>query len=104
MMRWGMPSSQKALLGPPAGADKLRAKRKRSISARCCGLEPDGGITNIRNTSRAPTARQSRWRSAHQRRSRLLGRSPWVKSIFFDFFDFLSSCRMTYRENGPKWR
>lgn len=53
--RWGMPSSRKALLDAASKrADKLRAKGK-DVSAEAFAellkLEPDGGTTNVRNTS-----------------------------------------------------
>jgi putative SOS response-associated peptidase YedK len=52
MMRWGMPSSQKAQLDAAGRrADKLRAKRKPVDFNALLRLEPDSGITNIRNTS-----------------------------------------------------
>jgi hypothetical protein len=52
MMRWGMPSSQKAQLDAAGRrADKLRAKRKPVDFSALLRMEPDGGITNIRNTS-----------------------------------------------------
>jgi len=52
MMRWGMPSSQKAQLDAAGRrADKLRAKGRAVDFRELLRLEPDGGITNIRNTS-----------------------------------------------------
>ena len=52
MMRWGMPSSQMAQLDAAGRrADKLRAKGKPVDFGALLRLEPDGGITNIRNTS-----------------------------------------------------
>src|SRR5436853_6281424 len=52
MMRWGMPSSQKAQLDAAGKrADKLRAKGKPVDFGALLRMEPDGGITNIRNTS-----------------------------------------------------
>jgi len=52
MMRWGMPSSQKAQLDAAGRrADKLRAKGRPVDFGELLRLEPDGGITNIRNTS-----------------------------------------------------
>ena len=52
MMRWGMPSSQKAQLDAAGRrADKLRAKGQPVDFSELLRLEPDGGITNIRNTS-----------------------------------------------------
>jgi putative SOS response-associated peptidase YedK len=51
MMRWGMPSSQKALLdAATARADKLRAKNKSFDFNELLKMEPDSGVTNIRNT------------------------------------------------------
>jgi putative SOS response-associated peptidase YedK len=53
MARWGMPSSQKALLdAATARADKMRAKGKDVADFKeLLRMEPDGGVTNIRNTS-----------------------------------------------------
>lgn len=52
MVRWGMPSSSKALLDAAAKrADKLRAKGKTFDFNELLRMEPDGGTTNIRNTS-----------------------------------------------------
>ena len=52
MMRWGMPSSSKAQLDATTKrADKLRAKGKEVDFKDLLRVEPDGGITNIRNTS-----------------------------------------------------
>lgn len=52
MMRWGMPSSSKALLDATTKrADKLRAKGKEVDFKELLRMEPDGGVTNIRNTS-----------------------------------------------------
>lgn len=50
--RWGMPSSKKALLDAATRrADKLRAKGKDVNFPELLRLEPDGGTTNLRNTS-----------------------------------------------------
>lgn len=52
LARWGMPSSQKALLDAATKrADKLRAKSKPVDFKELLRLEPDSGVTNIRNTS-----------------------------------------------------
>jgi putative SOS response-associated peptidase YedK len=52
LMRWGMPSSQKALLGAATKrADKLRAKGTKPDFQDLLRREPDSGVTNIRNTS-----------------------------------------------------
>ncbi|WP_377297794.1 SOS response-associated peptidase [Rhizobium sp. SGZ-381] len=51
MVRWGMPSSQKALFSAAAvRAGKLRAKGKEVDFDHLLKMEPDGGTTNIRNT------------------------------------------------------
>ena len=51
-VRWGMPSSQKALMDAASKrADKLRAKGKDVDFAELLRMEPDGGTTNIRNTA-----------------------------------------------------
>jgi len=50
--RWGMPSSQKAILDAASKrADKLRAKGKDVEFNALLRMEPDGGVTNIRNTA-----------------------------------------------------
>lgn len=53
--RWGLPSSQKALLDAASRrADRLRAKGReiddQAFSA-LLAMEPDGGTTNVRNTA-----------------------------------------------------
>lgn len=51
-MRWGMPSSKKALLDAATKrADKLRAKGKDVDFNEMLRMEPDKGTTNIRNTA-----------------------------------------------------
>ena len=52
LMRWGMPSSQRALLDAATKrADKLRAKGTEPDFKELLRREPDSGVTNIRNTS-----------------------------------------------------
>src|SRR3974377_1358219 len=52
LMRWGMPSSQKALLDAATKrAERLRAKGTEPDFKELLRREPDSGITNIRNTS-----------------------------------------------------
>lgn len=52
MLRWGLPSSQKALLDAASKrADKLRAKGKDVDFDALLKMEPDGGTTNVRNTA-----------------------------------------------------
>lgn len=51
-MRWGMPSSQKALFdAAKARARKLEAKGKMVNFEELLRMEPDGGTTNIRNVA-----------------------------------------------------
>ncbi len=51
-VRWGMPSSKKAIFdNATKRADKLRAKGKQFDFDELLRMEPDGGTTNIRNTS-----------------------------------------------------
>ncbi len=51
-VRWGMPSSKKALLDAATKrADKLRAKGQTVDFNELLRLEPDKGTTNIRNTA-----------------------------------------------------
>lgn len=66
-MRWGMPTSKKVLL-EAAGkrADKLRAKGTEFDFNELLRLEPDKGVTNVRNTVSATTGRTN----AHW--------SPWL--------------------------
>ncbi|MBB3980358.1 putative SOS response-associated peptidase YedK [Rhizobium azooxidifex] len=52
MVRWGLPSSSRALFDAASKrADKLRAKGKEFDFNELLKMEPDGGTTNIRNTS-----------------------------------------------------
>jgi len=51
-LRWGMPSSKKALMEAAAKrADKLRAKGEAVDFNALLRMEPDKGTTNIRNTA-----------------------------------------------------
>jgi putative SOS response-associated peptidase YedK len=51
-VRWGMPSSSKAQLDAATKrADRLRAKGKEVDFDELLKMEPDGGTTNVRNTS-----------------------------------------------------
>ena len=52
MARWGMPSSQMALMqATKKRAEKLEAKGKAVDFKELLRMEPDGGTNNIRNTS-----------------------------------------------------
>jgi putative SOS response-associated peptidase YedK len=52
MVRWGMPSSSQAIYQAASNrADKLRAKDKPVNFDELLKMEPDGGTTNVRNTS-----------------------------------------------------
>ena len=51
-VRWGLPSSSQALFqAATKRADKLRAKGKDVDFNQLLKMEPDGGTTNVRNTS-----------------------------------------------------
>jgi len=59
MARWGMPSSQRALMdATKKRAEKLQAKGKAVDFKELLRMEPDGGTTNIRNVS---SAHWKRW-------------------------------------------
>jgi putative SOS response-associated peptidase YedK len=52
MTRWGMPSSKQAIYqAATKRAEKLRAKGKEVDFNELLKVEPDGGTTNVRNTS-----------------------------------------------------
>ena len=65
MVRWGLPSSPKALFDAATKrADKLRAKGKDVDFDHLLKMEPDSGITNVRNT---PSKHWRRWLDADNR-------------------------------------
>jgi putative SOS response-associated peptidase YedK len=65
MLRWGMPSSQKALLeATQKRAAKLDAKGKPYDFKQLLRMEPDGGTTNIRNVR---SAHWKRWHGTEHR-------------------------------------
>lgn len=65
MARWGMPSSQKALLeATQKRAAKLEAKGKQFDFKELLRMEPDGGTTNIRNVN---SAHWKRWYGTEHR-------------------------------------
>jgi hypothetical protein len=67
MARWGMPSSQFALMeATKKRAAKLEAKGKPVDFKELLRMEPDGGTTNIRNVK--PTAPASPWQNGFAER------------------------------------
>ena len=63
-MRWGMPTSKKVLLeAATRRADKLRAKGTEFDFAELLRMEPDKGVTNVRNTANASGGVNAHWRS-----------------------------------------
>ncbi len=65
MVRWGMPSSQKALFDAASKrADKLREKAKPVDFEHLLKHEPDRGTTNIRNTN---SSHWKRWLGVENR-------------------------------------
>jgi putative SOS response-associated peptidase YedK len=62
-MRWGMPSSKKALLeAAQRRADKLRIKGTEVNFSELLKMEPDKGTTNVRNTVNAKGDMNAHWR------------------------------------------
>src|SRR3569833_442178 len=88
LARWGMPSSQRALMdATKRRAEKLQAKGKAVDFKEPLRKEPDSGTTNIRNVS---SAHWKRWhyrmmcsRSSHeaQRRTRLRRSAPQLELV-----------------------
>jgi putative SOS response-associated peptidase YedK len=62
-MRWGMPTSKKVLFDAATKrADKLRAKGTEFDFNELLRMEPDKGVTNVRNTSNANGGVNAHWR------------------------------------------
>lgn len=62
-LRWGMPSSRKALFDAATKrADKLRAKGTEFDFDELLKMEPDNGTTNVRNTTNAKGLPNAHWR------------------------------------------
>ena len=62
-MRWGMPTSRQALFKAAAArADKMRAKGAEFDFAELLKMEPDKGVTNVRNTQNAQGKPNAHWR------------------------------------------
>jgi putative SOS response-associated peptidase YedK len=62
-LRWGMPSSRKALFDAATKrADRLRAKGTEFDFDELLRMEPDGGTTNVRNTTNASGNTNAHWR------------------------------------------
>ena len=54
LVRWGMPSSKKALLdAAKMRAERLRGRGKEYDFDELVRMEPDSGTTNVRNTASA---------------------------------------------------
>jgi putative SOS response-associated peptidase YedK len=80
MARWGMPSSQKALMdATKKRAEKLQTKGKTVDFKELLRMEPDSGTTNIRNVS---SAHWKRWLGPE---SRCL--APFTSFSEFDTID-----------------
>jgi putative SOS response-associated peptidase YedK len=85
LMRWGMPSSQQALLqAAKKRAQKLEAKGKQVDFKELLRMEPDSGTTNIRNVS-----------SAHWRR--------WLGTDHRCLVPFTSFSEFNKAEGGNVW-
>src|SRR5579875_1509718 len=76
-MRWGMPTSKKALLAAATKrADKLRAKGTEFDFDELLKMEPDKGTTNVRNTTNAKGGVNAHWRPRLARRTAASSPSP----------------------------
>ena len=63
MARWGMPMSKQVLFqAATKRADKLRAKGTEFDFNELLKMEPDSGVTNIRNTMNAAGKPNAHWR------------------------------------------
>lgn len=63
MARWGMPMSRQVLFqAATKRADKLRAKGEEVDFDQLLKMEPDSGVTNIRNTMNAAGKPNAHWR------------------------------------------
>jgi len=96
VLRWGMPSSKKALLDAATKrADKLRAKGKRVDFDELLKMEPDSGTTNIRNTS---SQHWKRWLGVENRCV-----VPWTSFAEFGLRsnDTKGNVWFGFDENGP---
>lgn len=89
MMRWGMPTSQKVLLdAAKVRAGKLEAKGKTVDFKELLRMEPDKGVTNVRNTS------SSHWK-------RWLGPAHRCLVPFTQFSEFNKAAGGTVWFEGP---
>lgn len=62
-LRWGMPTSKRALLDAAnKRADALRKKGTEFDFAELLKMEPDKGVTNVRNTTNARGETNAHWR------------------------------------------
>jgi putative SOS response-associated peptidase YedK len=85
LARWGLPSSRKVLLDAASvRAGKLRAKGKPVDFAELLRMEPDGGVTNVRNTS-----------SRHW--------EPWLGTAHRCLVPFTSFSEFNRAEGGDIW-
>ncbi|WP_263973035.1 SOS response-associated peptidase family protein [Brevundimonas goettingensis] len=63
LARWGMPTSSRVLYeAATKRADKLRAKGTEFAFSELLKMEPDKGVTNVRNTANASGGVNAHWR------------------------------------------
>lgn len=97
MVRWGLPSSQKALFDAAGKrADKLRAKGKDVDFDELLRMEPDSGTTNVRNIKTAT----GRW---NQHWNRWMGVENRCVVPFTSFSEFDNTFGPDGKKLGDTW-
>ena len=93
-MRWGMPTSKRVLLDAATKrADKLRAKGTEFDFGELLRMEPDKGVTNVRNTMGASGGVNKHW-------------APWlgpVNRCLVPFTSFSEPDQDNQRTLKPVW-
>ncbi|KQN73588.1 SOS response-associated peptidase family protein [Devosia sp. Leaf64] len=97
MVRWGLPSSQKALFDAASRrADKLREKGKPVDFDTLLKMEPDSGTTNVRNIMTA----NGRW---NQHWNRWMGIENRCVVPFTSFSEFDNTIDENGKKKGDTW-
>lgn len=97
MVRWGLPSSQKALYDAASRrADKLRGKGERVDFETLLKMEPDSGTTNVRNILTANGRWNSHW-------NRWMGVENRCVVPFTSFSEFDNTSDETGKKKGDTW-
>lgn len=97
MVRWGLPSSQKALYDAASRrADKLRDKGQPVDFETLLNMEPDSGTTNVRNILTATGRWNSHW-------NRWMGVENRCVVPFTSFSEFDNTVDETGKKKGDTW-